>query len=396
MADTMLDPGAELERLVDIMRKLRAEGGCPWDREQDLRSLRPYLLEEAFEVLEEMDRVAYGGSWRTFCEELGDLLFQIVFHAQLATELGEFTFADVAKAISDKLVSRHPHVFGDGQRLEGAEQVLDNWAKLKAAEKKRKTGREGSVLDGVPVAAPALMRAERLTEKASRIGFDWPDIASVRAKLAEELAELDEAIAADDRDAIEHELGDVLFSLANLARFVGAPAEDALRMAIRRFTARFQYIESALRAEGVALGDATLEHLERHWQGAKAQEKALPAPSWVPRAPVTTLRLGVADLPAQRAFWDALAPRLGWTRPRGSDPLQAVYEEGDLRFVFHEAPSAASGMILTLTAPSPAAVERLRGILEEIPGGRVIQHQAGRLAFQDPAGLVWEYAPSVE
>ncbi|GHG83472.1 nucleoside triphosphate pyrophosphohydrolase [Comamonas sp. JC664] len=396
MADTTLNPGAELERLVDIMRKLRAEGGCPWDREQDLRSLRPYLLEEAFEVLEEMDRVAYGGSWRTFCEELGDLLFQIVFHAQLATELGEFTLADVAKAISDKLESRHPHVFGGGQPMSGAEQVLDNWAKLKAAEKKRKTGREGSVLDGVPVAAPALMRAERLTEKASRIGFDWPDVASVRAKLTEELGELDEAIAANDRDAIEHELGDVLFSLANLARFVGAPAEDALRMAIRRFTARFQHIESALRAEGVALGDATLEHMERHWQAAKAREKALPAPSWVPRSPVTTLRLGVADLPAQRAFWDALAPRLGWSTPRAQAPDQASYEDGGLRLVFHAAQAPAAGLTFSLTAPSPAAVDRLPSVLGEIPGARLIQHQEGRLTFQDPSGLVWEYAPSVE
>ncbi|ATB49002.1 nucleoside triphosphate pyrophosphohydrolase [Corallococcus macrosporus] len=396
MADTTLNPGAELERLVDIMRQLRAEGGCPWDREQDLRSLRPYLLEEAFEVLEEMDRVAHGGSWRTFCEELGDLLFQIVFHAQLATELGEFTLADVAKAIGDKLVSRHPHVFGGGQRMEGAEQVLDNWAKLKAAEKKRKTGREGSVLDGVPVAAPALMRAERLTEKASRIGFDWADVASVRAKLTEELGELDEAIAAKDRDAIEHELGDVLFSLANLARFVGAPAEDALRMAIRRFTARFQHIESALRTEGVALGDATLAHLERHWQDAKAREKALPPPTWVPRAPVTTLRLGVADLPAQRAFWDALAPRLGWTTRRAPAADQAIYEEGGLRLTFEASATPTAGLRLVLTAPSPAAVERLPAILAALPGARLIQHQAGHLTFQDPSGLVWEYATPVE
>ncbi|NPC87215.1 nucleoside triphosphate pyrophosphohydrolase, partial [Pyxidicoccus fallax] len=283
MVDTTRTPGAELERLVDIMRRLRSESGCPWDREQDLRSLRPYLLEEAFEVLEEMDRVGYGGTpWRTFCEELGDLLFQIVFHAQLATELGEFTMADVSRSISDKLTRRHPHVFGDLRGVDGASQVLANWAKLKAEERKQKTGREGSVLDGVPVAAPALMRAERLTEKASRIGFDWPDLAGVRGKLAEELDELDEAIASGDRDAIEHELGDVLFSLANLARFIKAPAEDALRMAIRRFTTRFQHIESQLRAEGVPFGEATLEHMERHWQDAKVKEKSLPPPARLP------------------------------------------------------------------------------------------------------------------
>ena len=398
MVDTTRTPGAELERLVDIMRRLRAPDGCPWDREQNLRSLRPYLLEEAFEVLEEMDRVGYGGSWRTFCEELGDLLFQIVFHAQLGAELGEFTMADVAGAISDKLVSRHPHVFGGLQGVDGAEQVLANWAKLKAEEKKRKTGSEGSVLDGVPVAAPALMRAERLTEKASRIGFDWPDLAGVRGKLAEEMDELDEAIASGDRNAIEHELGDVLFSLANLARFIKTPAEDALRMAIRRFTTRFQHIESQLRAEGVPFGEATLEHMERHWQVAKQQEKSLPPPAWLPRAAVSTLRFRVADLPAQRAFWDAVAPRLGWSTGR-TGPGEASYGDGGLRVVFFEAesPTAAAppgggALILTLEAPSTRAVERLRAALEEACPGTGAEFREGRLTFVDPAGLVWEYA----
>jgi|GEM_PF-139780 ATP diphosphatase len=397
MVDTTRTPGAELERLVDIMRRLRAPDGCPWDREQNLRSLRPYLLEEAFEVLEEMDRVGYGGSWRTFCEELGDLLFQIVFHAQLGAELGEFTMADVAGAISDKLVSRHPHVFGGLQGVDGAEQVLANWAKLKAEERKQKTGSEGSVLDGVPVAAPALMRAERLTEKASRIGFDWPDLAGVRGKLAEEMDELDEAIASGDRNAIEHELGDVLFSLANLARFIKTPAEDALRMAIRRFTTRFQHIESQLRAEGVPFGEATLEHMERHWQVAKQQEKSLPPPAWLPRAAVSTLRFRVADLPAQRAFWDAVAPRLGWSTGR-TGPGEASYGDGGLRVVFEAGPPAAAAspggaaLILTLEAPSPRAVERLRAALEEARPGTGAELREGRLTFVDPAGLVWEYA----
>lgn len=397
MVDTTRNPGAELERLVDIMRTLRAKDGCPWDREQDLRSLRPYLLEEAFEVLEEMDRVGYGGSWRSFCEELGDLLFQIVFHAQLGAELGEFTMADVAKSISDKLVRRHPHVFGEGH-ADGAEQVLANWAKLKAEERKRKTGSEGSVLDGVPVAAPALMRAERLTEKASRIGFDWPDLAGVRGKLAEELDELDEAIASGDRDAIEHELGDVLFSLANLARFIKAPAEDALRMAIRRFTTRFQHIEAELRAEGVPFGEATLEHMERHWQAAKVKEKSLPPPAWLPHAAVSTLRFQVVDLPAQRAFWDAVAPRLGWSTGRAG-PDEASYGDGALRVVFSAAgagtaPAGGGALILTLEAPSARAVERLRAALEEARPGTPVEVRAGRLIFRDPAGLVWEYATS--
>src|SRR3954464_6145469 len=194
--------GAAMERLVEVMRRLRAENGCPWDREQDLRSLRPYLIEEAYEVLDEMDRVSYGGPWRPLGEELGDLLFQIVFHAQLASELKEFDMGDVANAIADKLTSRHPHVFGD-LKLKGSTAVLENWAKLKAEERRKKTGKAGSVLDGVPTGAPALQRAERLTEKASRIGFDWPDLKGVREKLDEELKELDEAIAKGDKNEIE-------------------------------------------------------------------------------------------------------------------------------------------------------------------------------------------------
>ncbi|HMK71832.1 MAG TPA: nucleoside triphosphate pyrophosphohydrolase, partial [Myxococcaceae bacterium] len=247
--------GEEMERLEQIMERLRAEGGCPWDREQDLGSLRPYLIEEAYEVLEEMDRVVEGGPWRALCDELGDLLFQIVFHAQLARERGEFRLADVARAISEKIVSRHPHVFGDTS-VRGPDEVLRNWARLKAEERRRKTGSEGSALDGVPSAAPALLRAERLTEKAARIGFDWPDVAGVRSKLSEELAELDRALDEKDQGAVAHELGDVLFTLANLARHLGAPAEDALREANRRFTERFWAVERGLRERGIPFGQA--------------------------------------------------------------------------------------------------------------------------------------------
>jgi ATP diphosphatase len=378
--------------LVEIMARLRAEDGCPWDREQDLRSLRPYLIEEAFEVVDEMDRVAEGGPWRALCEEHGDLLFQIVFHARLAEELGEYSMADVSRSISDKLTHRHPHVFGEKQ-ADGTPQPLANWAKLKAEERKKKTGREGSVLDGVPTAAPALMRAERLTEKASRIGFDWPSVQEVRAKLYEELGELDEAIASGNRDELEHELGDVLFSLANLARFLQTPAEDALRMAIRRFTTRFQHIESALRAEGIPLGEATLEHMERHWQAAKAVEKALPPPTRVPRAPLVGLRLPVADLAAQRAFWDSVAPLLGWSAERGG-PDEAVYGDGLYRLAFTAGAGAPSPATLTFGAPSTAAVERLRTTLEKASPGCVLEGGAdsGRLTFRDPAGFRWEYA----
>lgn len=269
----MADIGAAVERLVNIMRRLRAPNGCPWDREQDLRSLRPYLIEEAYEVLEEMDRVSDGGPWAPLAEELGDLLFQIVFHAQLAAEQRQFDLADVATAIAEKLERRHPHVFGEGA-VNGTTQVLQNWAKLKADERKAKHGHHGSVLDGVPKDAPALQRAERLTEKASRIGFDWPDVQGVKDKLKEELGELDEAIAAKDKAAMEHELGDVLFAVANLARHLGIAPEDALRGTNQRFTTRFHAVERGLEAQGVPFGEATLAQMDALWDAAKAEEKA--------------------------------------------------------------------------------------------------------------------------
>jgi MazG family protein len=275
MSEINKDVGPSLQRLVTIMQRLRAPDGCPWDAEQDLRSLRPYLVEECYEVLDEMDRVSYGGAWRPFAEELGDLLFQIVFHAQLAAEKGEFGMAEVCTAIADKIESRHPHVFGENRpKFEGSSQVLDNWAKLKADERKKKTGKVGSVLDGVPSAAPALLRAERLTEKASRIGFDWKQVKDVRAKLDEELAELDEAIAGGKRDEMEHELGDVLFSIANLARWIKTPAEDALRQCNSRFTRRFQRMEQLLEQQGVQFAQAALEQLDTLWEQAKREEKA--------------------------------------------------------------------------------------------------------------------------
>ncbi len=386
------DAGSALVRLTEIMARLRAEDGCPWDREQDLRSLRPYLVEETYEVLDEMDRVGYGGPWRPLCEELGDLLFQIVFHAQLATELREFTMADVCNAISDKITSRHPHVFGD-KKVSGAVQVLENWARLKAEEKKKKTGSEGSVLDGVPTAAPSLLRAERLTEKASRIGFDWPDLAGVRAKLAEELAELDEAIGLKDRDAMEHELGDVLFSLANLARFIQTPAEDALRAANRRFTRRFHEIEAGLRAQGVPFGKATLPQMESLWQKAKEQEEALPRPVHTGRAPVVALRFHAKELAATEKFWDAVAPLLGWSKLKAAG--EARYSDGGMTLCFSpEAPP--SGAELHFAASSRAAVDGFAGGLEQLTG---VAPEPARLhgdtysfAFADPDGLRCTYA----
>lgn len=256
-----------MDRLLDIMKRLRGPGGCPWDREQTLRSLRPYVLEEAYEVLEAVD----DGDPDAHREELGDLLLQVVFQAQLREEEGRFGFAEVAEAIASKLVHRHPHVFGNAE-VKDAEGVLKQWAALKREEKKAKGGGH-SVLEGVPREMPALARADRLTEKASRIGFDWPDAAGAREKVAEELAELDAAMAAGDRDALEHELGDALFALANLGRKLGLAPEEALRGALGRFVSRFGHIERELARRGVAHGEASLAEMDALWDEAKAIER---------------------------------------------------------------------------------------------------------------------------
>ena len=376
----------EVERLVGIMARLRAENGCPWDREQDLRSLRPYLVEECFEVLDEMDQVSYGGAWKPYAEELGDLLFQIVFHAQIASELGEFTLADVAQAISDKIVRRHPHVFGE-LKVQGAEQVLANWAQLKAEERKEKTGRHGSVLDGVPKAAPSLLRAERMTEKASRIGFDWPDLASVREKLNEELGELDRAIAGGRREEIEHELGDVLFTVCNLSRFCGAPPEDALRQAIRRFVHRFHQVEHGLSEQGIPFGKATLEQMEAHWQKAKAKEANLPAPRELPRAEVAGLTVATSELEPLRRFWSEAGAAIGFAlRPAPVGELRL--SSGAFEIRYRQGPATAAPTV-RLSAASKAqceaAAQALRGV------NASVQPTERGFAFADPSGLRWSY-----
>jgi len=262
-----------IEHLLSIMERLRGPGGCPWDREQTLQSLRPYVLEETYEVLEAID----GGDVREHREELGDLLLQIVFQAQLRHEQGAFDFADVADAISGKLVSRHPHVFGDAE-VKDAEGVLRQWAALKREEKRKKGGGR-SVLEGVPREMPALARADRLTEKASRVGFDWPDAAGARAKLDEELSEVDRAVAAGDRVEVEHELGDALFALANLARKLSVPPEEALRGAIARFVSRFEHVERELERRGVPHGGATLAEMDALWDEAKSLERQAKKPA---------------------------------------------------------------------------------------------------------------------
>jgi MazG family protein len=275
-----------VDRLVAIMARLRGPDGCPWDREQTLETLRPYVLEETYEVLEALD----DGDPEAHREELGDLLLQIVFQARIAEEEGRFDLAGVADAISEKLLSRHPHVFGPGARsaedrpgpdapeARDADAVLRQWASLKKKENEAK-GRGRSVLEGVPRELPALARAERLTEKASRVGFDWPDAAGARAKVAEEIAELDEAIASGDQEHIEDELGDVLFAVANLARKLGVPPEEALRGTLGRFIDRFHYIEDALERQGRPHGTATLAEMDRLWEEAKVVSRQSPKAS---------------------------------------------------------------------------------------------------------------------
>jgi MazG family protein len=259
----MSDAAAAIDRLLGIMDKLRDPGGCPWDREQTLRTLTPYLLEEAHEVIEAIE----SGDVSHHREELGDLLFQVVFQARIAREEGKFDFAAVCDSISEKLTRRHPHVFGDVS-VSGSKEVVQNWERIKAAERKAK-GEERSAIGGVPVALPALVRAERLTEKASAVGFDWPDAESVVAKVEEELLELKAAMAGGDRARMEDELGDLLFATANLGRFVKVHPEEALRGTLRRFEARFHYIEEQLRARGRSPRESTLAEMDALWNEAK-------------------------------------------------------------------------------------------------------------------------------
>jgi MazG family protein len=263
MADASVT--ASLEKLVDIMARLRAPGGCPWDREQTPASLRPYLLEETYEVLEAIER----GSPAERCDELGDLLLQVVFQAEIAAEAGDFTIADVARAITDKLVRRHPHVFGDVV-VRDADEVVRNWHEIKAAER-RAAGTDSSLLAGVPAALPALARAQKIGQKAARAGFDWPDVHGVLAKIREEQGELEAAIAAGDLAAAGRELGDLLLTLASVARHLDVPAEMALRDATERLEARFRYCEASARDRGHTLAAMSDVDRDRLWRQAKAK-----------------------------------------------------------------------------------------------------------------------------
>jgi len=264
-------PEAEqaIRRLLEIMDKLRDPGGCPWDREQTLRSLTPYLLEEAHEVIEAIE----AGDVAHHKEELGDLLFQVVFQARIAREEGKFDFADVCDVIAEKLTRRHPHVFGDVE-VSGSREVVKNWERIKADERKQKGQEPRSAIGGVPVSLPALVRAERLTEKAGAVGFDWPDARSVLAKVREELEELEQAMEAGAPAQVEHELGDLLFAAANLGRWVKVHPEEALRGTLRRFESRFHHVERELAARGKSPRDSTLAEMDALWNEAKEREKS--------------------------------------------------------------------------------------------------------------------------
>jgi MazG family protein len=250
-------------RLVDTMRRLRAPGGCPWDRQQSRESLRPYLIEEAYEALEAIDR----GDAEAIKDELGDLLLQVVFHAQLAAERDEFDIGDVCVALTDKLVRRHPHVFGTVTVRDAAE-VVQNWARIKAEERPADRG-QASALAGVPGSLPALLTSQRLGDKARRVGFDWPSIDAVFAKVHEELGELERAIALGNVEEAGKELGDVLLTLASVGRHLGPSAELTLRAANERFVARFQEMERQAASEGTPLAERSPEDLERLWAAAK-------------------------------------------------------------------------------------------------------------------------------
>lgn len=249
-------------QLVETMSRLRRD--CPWDRAQTPQSILPYLIEEAYEVLEAVES-ADPGELRG---ELGDLLLQVLFHSELASERGDFDVYDVCDAVREKMIRRHPHVFGN-VRVGDADEVLRNWARIKAAERREPPGVTRSVLDGVPIAMPALLRAERTGEKASRVGFDWPDPAAVLEKVREEIAEIEDALAQGDPDAVRRELGDCLFALASLGRLAGTSAEIALRDALERFRTRFAWIERRLREEGRDIHSVPPTELEDLWTDAK-------------------------------------------------------------------------------------------------------------------------------
>ena len=256
----------QMARLLEIMARLRRpKDGCPWDLEQTIDSVKPHLIEEAYEALDAME----SGNREHLAEELGDLLLQIVFQSQMASEEGSFNFADVARGISDKLIRRHPHIFGD-VKVADSKEVLRNWDAIKKTENKTRE----SALDGVPKHTPPLHRAHQLQKRAARVGFDWSDIQDVFAKLEEESVELKEAVAAKNRKHVLEELGDVLFSVVNIARFVKVDPAYALELTNAKFSRRFRIVENEIVSSGRKMKDCTLAQMDEIWNRLRAEDKA--------------------------------------------------------------------------------------------------------------------------
>ena len=267
------ESGEKFRELVELISRLRAPGGCPWDREQTHETLKPMLLEEAYEVVEAIDE----GDDEEFLGELGDLMLQVVFHSQIATEESRFTVADVIDRIASKMIRRHPHVFGQDDAQTSGE-VLRNWEAIKAAEleAKGKTAGDGSMLDSVSLALPGLMEAFQMTTKVSRVDFDWPDVESVLEKLDEEVEELKQALAIEPRSHqdVAGEVGDLLFVAVNVARLLGVDPESALKSSNRKFRRRFRYIEDRLREQGRKPADSDHIEMNRFWDEAKTRERS--------------------------------------------------------------------------------------------------------------------------
>ncbi len=254
----------EFFELVKVMEKLRSENGCPWDKKQTHRTLIPYLIEECYELVEAIEK----DKPEEICEELGDVLLQIVFHAQIARENGDFSIVDVIKGIKEKLIIRHPHVFST-EKVKNAEEVSKNWEKIKKKEKKDRK----SILDGIPKNLPALLKAYRVQSRASKVGFDWNDIEGVIDKIKEEIDELKEADNQENKEKIEEEFGDLLFALVNFARFKDIRPEEALQRTVTKFIERFKYIEESAQKSGRNIQDLSLNEMDFFWEKAKQNEK---------------------------------------------------------------------------------------------------------------------------
>lgn len=265
---------ADIGKLAELVDRLRGKNGCPWDREQTRETLKPMLIEEAYEVLDALD----AGDPVDLKEELGDLLFQVVFHAQISRERGEFDLSDVIDRCHEKMVRRHPHIFGDAD-LNTAREVLQNWEDIKAAEKgvlsTSRPESERSLLDGIPSKLPALHRAYQMTAKASRVGFDWSHLEDILLKLSEEASELVEAQSKGDSRKMADEAGDLLFVAVNAARFLGIDPETALARSNEKFSRRFRYVESAIKQQGRELKSASLSEMDSLWEEAKKEEESL-------------------------------------------------------------------------------------------------------------------------